>query len=32
MRLGGKVQKSVPLWSRQGGRQGYLNFINPYLP
>jgi len=27
-----KVQKSVPLWSQRGGRQGYLNFIDPYLP
>jgi hypothetical protein len=27
-----KVQKSVPRWSERGGRQGYLNFINPYLP
>jgi hypothetical protein len=27
-----KVQKSVPLWSERGGRQGYLNFINPFLP
>lgn len=27
-----KVRKSVPRWSQQGGRQGYLNFIGPYLP
>jgi len=27
-----KVQKSVPLWSQRGGRQGHLNFINPFLP
>jgi hypothetical protein len=27
-----KVQKSVPRWSQRGGRQGYLNFINPFLP
>ena len=27
-----KVQKSVPLWSQRGGRQGYLNFISPFLP
>jgi hypothetical protein len=27
-----KIQKSVPRWSQQGGRQGYLNFIGQYLP
>ena len=27
-----KVRKSVPLWSERGGRQGYLNFIDPFLP
>jgi hypothetical protein len=27
-----KIQKSVPRWSQQGGRQGYLNFIGEYLP
>jgi len=27
-----KVQKSVPRWSQLGGRQAYLNFIDPYLP
>jgi len=27
-----KIQKSVPLWSQQGGRQGYLNFVGQYLP
>jgi hypothetical protein len=26
-----KVQKSVPFWSQRGGRQGYLNFVSPYL-
>lgn len=27
-----RIQKSIPLWSQRGGRQGYLNFIGPYLP
>jgi hypothetical protein len=27
-----KIQKSISRWSQQGGRQGYLNFIGPYLP
>jgi len=27
-----KVQKSVPRWSQRGGRQGYLNFVDQYLP
>ena len=26
-----KIQKSVPRWSQQGGRQGYLNFVGQYL-
>ena len=26
-----KIQKSVPFWSQRGGRQGYLNFVSPYL-
>jgi hypothetical protein len=26
-----KIQKSVAFWSQQGGRQGYLNFVSPYL-
>jgi hypothetical protein len=26
-----KVQKSAPLWSQRGGRQGYLEFISPFL-
>jgi hypothetical protein len=27
-----QVQKSVPRWSKQGGRQGYLDFVSQYLP
>ena len=27
-----EIQKSVPRWSQRGGRQGYLNFVSPYLP
>jgi hypothetical protein len=26
-----KIQKSVPFWSKEGGRQGYLNFVNQYI-
>jgi hypothetical protein len=27
-----KIQKSIPRWSQQGGRKGYLDFVNRYLP
>lgn len=27
-----EIQKSIPRWSRQGGRKGYLDFVSPYLP
>jgi hypothetical protein len=27
-----KIQKSVPFWSQQGGRQGYLQFVSQYVP
>jgi len=27
-----KIQKSIPRWSGQGGRKGYLDFISQYLP
>jgi len=27
-----EIQKSIPRWSRQGGRKGYLDFIGEYLP
>jgi hypothetical protein len=27
-----KLQKSIQRWSRQIGRQGYLNFVKQYLP
>lgn len=26
-----EIQKSIPRWSRQGGRKGYLEFVSPYL-
>jgi hypothetical protein len=26
------IQKSIPRWSRQGGRRGYLDFVIQYLP
>ena len=25
------IQKSIPRWSRQGGRKGYLDFISQYV-
>ena len=27
-----KIQKSVPLWSKQGGRKGYLDFVSGFMP
>lgn len=27
-----EIQKSIPRWSRLGGRQGYLDFVGQYLP
>ena len=27
-----EIQKSIPRWSRQGGRKGYLDFVIQYLP
>lgn len=27
-----EIQKSIPRWSRQRGRQGYLTFVIQYLP
>jgi hypothetical protein len=27
-----EIQKSIPRWSRQGGRQGYLDFVGHYVP
>jgi hypothetical protein len=27
-----EIQKSIPRWSRQGGRKGYLDFVSQYLP
>lgn len=26
-----KIQKSIPRWSGQGGRQGYLKFVSQYV-
>jgi hypothetical protein len=26
-----EIQKSVPRWSKQGGRQGYLKFVSQYI-
>jgi hypothetical protein len=26
-----EIQKSVPRWSRQGGRRGYLDFVSQYV-
>jgi hypothetical protein len=26
-----EIQKSIPRWSRQGGRQGYLQFASQYI-
>jgi hypothetical protein len=27
-----EIQKSIPRWSRQGGRRGYLDFVSQFLP
>jgi hypothetical protein len=27
-----EIQKSIPRWSRRGGRQGYLDFVSHYIP
>ena len=27
-----KIQKSIPFWSEQGGRKGYLDFVSQYVP
>lgn len=26
-----QIQKSIPRWSRQGGRRGYLEFVSQYI-
>jgi hypothetical protein len=26
-----EIQKSVPRWTRQGGRRGYLDFVSQYI-
>jgi hypothetical protein len=27
-----EIQRSIPRWSKQGGRKGYLDFVSQYLP
>ena len=27
-----EIQKSIPRWTQQGGRRGYLDFVRQYLP
>lgn len=27
-----EIQKSIPRWSKQGGRKGYLEFVSQFLP
>ena len=27
-----RIQKSIPRWSKQGGRKGYLDFVGEFLP
>ena len=27
-----QIQKSIPRWSKQGGRKGYLDFVKEHLP
>jgi hypothetical protein len=27
-----RIRKSVQLWTKQGGRRGYLDFVEQYLP
>jgi hypothetical protein len=27
-----RIKKSVQTWTKQAGRQGYLNFVNDYIP
>ena len=26
-----RIRKSINLWTRQGGRQGYLNYVNEFI-
>jgi hypothetical protein len=26
-----RIQKSIRLWSKEGGRKGYLDFVSPYI-
>ncbi len=27
-----RIQSSIRLWTKQGGRQGYLNFVSEFIP
>lgn len=27
-----RIRQSIAMWTKEGGRQGYLNFIDPFLP
>ncbi len=27
-----RIQRSVKRWTKEGGRQGYLNFVNEFIP
>ena len=27
-----EIQKSIPRWTQRNGRQGYLDFVSPYVP
>lgn len=27
-----EIQKSIPRWTKQGGRKGYLDFVGQFLP
>jgi hypothetical protein len=27
-----RIRKSIDFWTKEGGRQGYLNFVSEYLP
>jgi metal-dependent amidase/aminoacylase/carboxypeptidase family protein len=27
-----RIRKSITFWTKSGGRQGYLNFVKPFLP
>lgn len=27
-----RIRKSIQLWTREGGRQGYLNYVSQFIP